>query len=153
MKKMIIAMLAMTLFVSCDPNSMPPPFIVWGPVYIFVENEAGDNLLDPAFDGNILDDDITVEYDGETFAMEYEGNIKTDMFGLYNMGDHLEFGLFKSGYKPSRTFTINWSDGTSDDITFELYANKWGDNKEVVQKIWLNGELLSDDSLAVTIVK
>ncbi len=54
-----------------------------------------------------------------------------------------------------QTFTIHWGDGTSDEIMFDLYVTyrKKGTESTVHRKIWLNGELQSDNSLFVEIVR
>ncbi len=155
MRNVIIALSAVLAFVSCRQD--PPPLIVVGSISIFVKNVSSDNLLDPAFAGNILDDYISIEYSGETFILN-----ELDGAGLFSVlydetnpeNNTLEFGPLSADTHPGKTFTINWGDGTSDSVTFEFYKGKRDkDNIDIVQKIWLNGELQSDDSLVVTIVK
>jgi hypothetical protein len=70
----------------------------------------------------------------------------------------LLFGEFSAdtmdGYH-GETIEIDWGDGTSDEIKFDLYVTymKKGAEAAVHRKIWLNGELQSENQLVVEIVK
>ncbi len=75
MRKIIIAMLMALPFVSCNPNPYLHPPVLSVNIFILVENEVGKNLLDPEFDGNVLDDDISIEYAGETFILNDQDNV------------------------------------------------------------------------------
>ena len=140
---------------------------------LIVRNSFGENLLNPAVGHNILDNDVSVEYNGKIYQIE-NLNAKTRYipsrwYGLrvgkcyledddYDGTTALLFGEFsvdtKDGYH-GEAFTINWNDGTSDKVKFDLYVTyrKRGKESTVHKKIWLNGELQSDDSLVVEIVK
>jgi hypothetical protein len=162
MNKVIITVLVAALSVSCGKTWD----LVNPDVCCFVRNADGENLLDPATEGNILDNEITVDYNGETYGMNGNAGTRAShevWYGLrvepYNdFSDDtpvLKFGEFRStshdsGSYRGETLTINWGDGTSDEIKFDLYVKG---SHNVKQKIWLNGELQSEDSLEVTIVK
>lgn len=183
----IISALFVVLFAGCDKEKedvigyidfgeggLPP----WD-VYFFVNNAAGDNLFDPDFDGNILDRQITVTHNGKTYRMNETSadagySLRTERRGrLYEPDSYyiaLRFGEFykelrSKGYH-NETFTIDWGDGTTDQVRFDSYISFTEDKKgiyvevngvetpaTIVQKLWLNGELKSKNSLTVIMVK
>ena len=147
-------------------------------INMFVKNAAGENLLDPDVEGNILDNDISVEYDGEVWPLEAPGTTRAtepaEWKGLriepYTLGDAspvLKLGEFDPTYEfRGETFTIDWGDGSMSCVTFDCYVThgeispvtgKIVSSDEWVAKIWVDGELLSDglrtDGFAVEIVK
>jgi hypothetical protein len=159
------------MFIACGEGEEKTP--IWDvmsavDVVISVENANGNNLLDPDYEGNIIDD-ITIEQDDKVYTIKQAGtdSLATralpppQWYGLRLFYDQhssetvLLFGEF--GRCHGKTFTINWGDGTSDEIMFDFYVEMEGRKKDqephVYLKIWLNGELQSDDSLVVTIVK
>ncbi len=138
-------------------------------VVILVYNANGDNLLDPDFEGNILDNNITIEYEDEVYAIMTNNEEETATRALpppewYGLRLHyserfdtheLLFGEF--GRCLGNVITINWGDGTSDEVKFDFDVEYKGSGKKyrpyVYLRAWLNGELQSDDSLVVEIVK
>lgn len=153
MKKLFIILILPLVFSVCTKKWD----IVPGTISIIVKNATGDNLLDPDFEGNILDNEIYVEYDGETYTLD-ENAVETRAipaiwYGLRyaEAAKRLWFGQFSTGadYR-GEIFTINWGDGTSDEIKFDLFTRG---SHNVKKKIWLNGELQSENDLVVTIVK
>ncbi len=159
MSKLFVILGALFVFCSCEPR-------IWDfnnpDICIFVKNDKGDNLFDADVEGNILDYDITVDYNGETYSISHTRATHARWLGLrveaYNniLDDTpvLKFGEFKttsgSDSYHGEKFTINWGDGTSDEVKFDLYIQG---RHNVKKKIWLNGELRSENSLDVTIVK
>jgi hypothetical protein len=160
MKKLLLMSLLL-MFAACG--------MIWDfnnpDICFFVKNAAGENLLDPNVEGNILDNEITVDYDGniygldrirtrETIAVWYGLRIEP----LNNIDDTpvLKFGEFFTQHRrdersyQGETLTINWGDGTNDEVKFDLYVK--GTHK-VIKKIWLNGKLQSRNSLVINIVK
>lgn len=149
MKKIAIAM-ALLLFVSCNPNSIPPPN---RDLLIIVENRSGDNLLDPAFEGNILDDDITIEYKGKTISLGNgsEGvSFLTEIHAGAPWLNALRFGWFLCNDHTLKSFIIDWGDGTSDEVAFEWYRD---DNHDDTFHVWLNGESQSNAVMTVKIIR
>lgn len=172
--KFVCAISMMALCSGCKDIVFP----IWDfqPEYvsIVVKNSAGENLLDPETEDNILANEITVEYDGMIYQMKewgaetryipakWEGFFVSMYFGRDPNREEgiraLTLGQFyvdtEAGYH-SEPLTINWGDGTSDKITFDLYTtyNRKGTKSEIHRTIWLNGKLQSNNSLDITIVK
>ncbi len=152
-----MVMLAVMSLVSCKTWDFVNP-----DVCIMIMDDSGNNLLDPDAEVNILSNNITVDYDGQTHSLlrtrdsgpaRWQG-LRIEPYSSSNNSPVLKFGEFKttsgsSSYR-GEVFTINWGDGTSDEVQFDLYVRG---THNVIEKIWLNGELQSDDSLVVTIVK
>lgn len=173
MKKLLLINLVLAVGACSSPNDERAwDFIPWF-VSIDVHNANGDNLLDPDFENNILDNNIHIDYGGEAYPVNerideyYTRAIKPHWYGLvldshpgYGSGKLL-FGEFGTTNAPGgyhgETFSIHWGDGTSDRVSFDLYITWQGrGNKRVPtvhKKLWLNGELQSDNSLLVEIVK
>lgn len=149
MKRIAIAILAVLAFASCDRNMSIPPN---SEMLILVENRFGDNLLDPAFYGNIIDDGISISYNGETIDL---GARDGEMYFRFETHDDpklnsLMFGHFLVHDDTLKTFVINWGDGTSDQVTFEWHYGK----KDLVYNVWVNGESQSTAShMMVKIIK
>lgn len=64
-----IVLLMVYILSACGKDDV---IIDYAPVVISVkvQNEAGDNLLDPSVAGNILDRDISVTYEGNNYPIE-----------------------------------------------------------------------------------
>lgn len=62
-------LLAVTLTSCNDDNDMPIYDYSPYTLLISVENPAGENLLDPETEGNILDETVEMDYDGKTYTM------------------------------------------------------------------------------------
>jgi hypothetical protein len=112
-------------------------------VVIAVKSESGRNLLDPGYSGNILEG-ITVTYNGEEYPWKIEPKTRAEpdlpeMTGLrlstswdITTSYVLLFGEFSIDTKNDRgeTFTINWGDGTTSEVGFDLYATPNGKNEQ-----------------------
>ncbi len=149
MKKTLICLLILTLICSCSKIWDYPTY----DITMLVDKEGVGSLLDPDYAENILNDNVTVEYDGQTYEMvvlDTRANAPRWQ-GLRVRNENLKFGEFspEADYR-GETFIIHWGDGTSDEVKFDLYVKG---RKNVVQRIWLNGKLASDNSLVVRIVK
>ncbi len=120
-------------------------------------------MLDSEVDGNLLGSDIYAEYNDDIYRItmtrdsgpaRWQG-LRIEPYNVY-ANDYtpvLRFGEFKTSSIDEirgETFIIHWGDGTSDEVKFDLYVKG---RKNVVQRIWLNGKLASDNSLVVRIVK
>jgi hypothetical protein len=140
-------LLAVIMFVSCRQVPPPPtPADIY--LTISVENAAGENMLDPAAEGNILDNEIYIVYDEKRYDLNtnyphpFKFEIGTDIDGA----PMLRFGLFQVITR-SDTFTIYWGEGTSDEIKFDMSLTKDEAGKTVWHiKTWLN-KLLDSDNL------
>jgi hypothetical protein len=159
MKNTVLIILFLA-FTACDIQQYGEVDYNTPSVCFFVKNAAGENLLDPNVEGNILGNEITVDYNGEVFDMgdTLTRALKPVWYGLRvepygDVLDHtrvLKFGEFSpvDDYH-DETFTINWGDGTSDEVKFDLYIKR---ELKVVKKLWFNGELLSNDPTKVSFV-
>ncbi len=174
----ITAMAFAVLSTGCDKKESGCGGIVEVDYYfldmvgIIVKDADGNNLLDAGFDGNILSQEITVEFKGETYSVESESvalEPQSDpalWVGEYGIDPDaptaLIFGrLYHLIDEETQELVVNWGDETSDEISFE-YKITWSWNErdckfwhEAVEesKILLNGTLVSEDSLIVEIVK
>lgn len=157
--KKLLSIALLLFFVACDNNDAEHQTTALGTVYIFVTNSNGDDLLDPDVEDNILKSDIHVSYKNDTYTNIYMQTRYAPpppiLFRHINFeiaGYCIAFGSFNTGQGDfhGETFTINWGDGTSDEIKFDLFVEREG---KVFKKIWLNGTMQSDNSLEVTIVK
>lgn len=130
-------------------------------IEFYVTDQDGNNLLDPAFSGNILNQDITMEYnntiypridnDIEFYPIEEEPT-KASYHPFNGLMTNTVNNTLKIGYFNQSTdyeqasFTIDWGNGSKDVITFDqksvpydpddgdLYANC---------QYWLNGRSVS----------
>ena len=171
----IILALCFAVFSSCDDNKEEDDriwdFAKYDAEFV-VKDADGRNLLDPATSGNILDNEIKVSYEGETYdlcigkencfihkhltrdlpAFWYGLRICEECRKYHEEKSVMMFGEFSpTDNHRSKTFTINWGDGSSDEITFDLYIT-WKKNDPTVHKnIWLNG--VEHDSFLFEFIK
>jgi hypothetical protein len=182
MKKILTILIITFSFISCNNRRERGYYEpVFGYSFFFsVENTAGENLLDSATVGNILDNEIYIAYQGERLGEKYENRYRVGdrpskgfQLIIYQSGDdtseylqaNLQANLLSNlpaliFYMPegffNKIFTINWGDSTSDEMKFEMYKTQDEEGKHVFsQKVWFNDELLqpSGKSLMFTIVK
>ena len=161
---LLIAALAFAACENGDKTILPVEYEDYCAVTIAVENSNGDNLFDLFFDDHILKNDIYIDYNDEIFplynALKPTRDVGPPPFEFtYNFYDKLlQLGWFYSnrGFH-GESFTINWGDGTSDEVKFDLYVTWEGkeyySKPTIYKKIWLNGELQSYTQLTVEIVK
>ena len=161
--------LALGLLAACDDESEPVDDMIWDfacyEMRIEVVDEAGNDLLNPATAGNILDDSVRVVYGGVSYsrdtnliqtrylppaplALRY---YKVETTGQYRMA----FGEFTpTDDHENDAFTIEWGDGTADKVAFDCYISWDGDNQPTVhKKIYLNGEPMAGEDYLVRIVR
>ncbi len=117
-----------------------------------VADAAGNDLLDPDSELNILDR-ITVRYNGEDYSIARDEATNTRAYhphwqGLYvrhpeGDGCHLlSFGEFSPDFGDHRNdkLTIDWGDGTKDEITFDFYVTWKKCDPRVHRKFLVNGK-------------
>lgn len=159
--------LALGLLATCDDG--PADDMIWDfacyEMRVEVVDEAGNDLLNPATAGNILDDSVRVVYGGVSYsrdtnliqtrylppaplALRY---YKVETTGQYRMA----FGEFTpTDDHENDAFTIEWGDGTADKVAFDCYISWDGDNQPTVhKKIYLNGEPMAGEDYLVRIVR
>lgn len=168
MKKIVTLLAYVVLFASTGCDS---PILCGGKIWDFVTydicflvaNEAGENLMDPEVEGNLLDEDIYVVYKGETYPMNaaatranpprWQG-LRAEKHSYQDPTIMLKFGEFSpEGDHKGETFTIHWGDGTDDTVKFDLYTTWVACKPTVHKKLWLNGELTSKDEFTIHVVK
>lgn len=166
----VILLCAVSLLSACkrEEEDITWDFVCYMVDFYVSEARTGANLLDAATEGNILNNDIYVEYNGNRYDM-YKNSP-----GLYGYAEtryimpaplglrlrpydfqwnfvskswerrgswHLEFGEFSpaNGYRGSE-FTIYWGDGTSNTVRFDCYVEwKSRNNPVVYRQLWLDG--------------
>lgn len=122
-------------------------------VYMAVKDADGRDLLDPATDGNILNEGLQVTYKGKKYALLSDlytratcprelGFRLMEWKGSY----YLSFGEFDPGGYRRESFIIEWGDGTRDEVTFDLYTTWKRDDPTIHRRLWLNGEELPVNS-------
>lgn len=175
MKKYYLLLLIIPFFLAaCSDNNEVEEIISCGEpiqssewdsshynVMIAVDNGWGIDLLAPEKMGNISDEEIIIEYKGKEYKKQADS--KSDLentFGLRVVYDEssdryfLSFGEFdpEQNYK-GEPFSIKWEDGTEDMITFNLYLTEEAGKQMLHRELYVNGDLLSDNSLSASITK
>lgn len=164
MKHVLICFLtlfAVPFFSSCGNCAVmidPAPV----PVCFIVKDADGNNLLDPAYEGNILGNDIAVTYREEEYPLAMS-EPTGDQMGLYTGAvgaDKIPGLMFGPFYiredRGGDAFSINWGDGNpSEEVKFDFYYTVTAGTCSVKghRKIYLNDKLMSNNSLTVTLVK
>ncbi|MDR0907924.1 MAG: hypothetical protein LBM63_04910 [Rikenellaceae bacterium] len=177
MKKILVILLSALLWTSCSNLGTENPNenrkILCLSLSIYIENTAGENLLAPATEGNILENkiflvDTNKKYEGYDAGYEgyegYEGYVICELsrvewatqFELIvdpsiDDAPFLRYTWAEADVKINdlreNNFIINWGDGTSDEFKV---ITKGG----ITDIVWVNGELQqSDNSRYITIVK
>lgn len=132
------------------------------PVCFIVTDNEGNNLLDPLYDGNILDRNIMVEYEGEQYSLELSEYPNDGKFGLYtgkiDIGTDKMQGIkfwyfYVSKNKGSHDFSISWGDGTADEVKIDYYYKVVDCEPVIYMRAYLDGELHSDNSFIINLVK
>lgn len=132
------------------------------PVCFIVRDNEGNNLLDPAFEGNILDRNIEVTYEGAPYSLQLSEYPFDLMLGLYT--GKIEVGmdiipgimfwyLYMEGDCVSHRFSINWGDGVTDEVKIDYYYTLVKCEPVPHMKTYLNGKLYSDNSLIINMIK
>ncbi len=179
MKRLIFAALLCAVLAGCSKEPEGNWYFNRG-IAFFVENERGNNLLDPDYGGNILQDGISVTYKGERYDLSgvtraeangYEppqfGGLSLRKSWSANVPEAMLFGDFgivsdsSLGVREYRAekLTINWGGESrlTSDIEFDLYTTSGKGERVVHQAIRVTGGVgagtQSDNSLILTIVK
>lgn len=175
-KKITLFSIAITLlfaFFSCDKESheaFPLYDFSCHNIYFEVTDTEGNDLLDPSFSGNLLNQDIVVTYKDKTFNKKKEDAITPRSLPpafldirMFHSEKHNKYHLAFGEFSPesdfvNETFTINWGDETADEIKFDLYIT-WEKNKKeqiptVHKKLYVNEkEVDVDDYFIVRLSK
>ena len=126
-------------------------------IRILVKSENGDNLFDPAFEGNLLNSNINAVYKEKTYQLkDIQSIYPSRLVGLYYFGLFygekvedkyvLTFGEF-SGDVPyeNGSVVIQWEDGTEDVITFSSKQVRGKKGTTIYRSFSLNGEFVTDE--------
>ena len=173
MKRFVYCLMAacsILQFVGCEKADNEPNVLVETnptPVFFIVKDTEGNNLLDADYDGNILNNDITITVNnGATYSITttesapnsstsaglYLGNVKVENIDT----PCLEYWFIHHTDGDKRQhFRIDWGDGTSDIVEVSYYFTTHNQGKDIVshKTVWVNGELNNEDSFIATIVK
>lgn len=144
---------------------------------LWVVDAEGNNLLDPATEGNILDRPVKAMYNGRTYLMNGErdgektrvnlsqwAGLFVSPFPSEDKPPVLWFGEFEGATTHKGvTFTIDWADGTTTDVKFDHIVEwvPWSPEVDdhyteeehpnnipiVTNALWIDGEFVSDDHL------
>lgn len=147
--------LALSALSGCSEEveyGMPIYDFVNPSVCFFVSDAAtGGNLLDPEAAGSILENPIAVVYGGERYEVTAEAvsapatratmprplALRLEGAGEYDRikGYHLAFGEFDpTDDLKGQSFVIDWGDGTSTKVEFDLYVTwdwSWEEGRKI----------------------
>ena len=139
-------------------------------IEIAVVDGNGNNLIDPAYDGNILGNVLQLEYDGKTYELQkddsrhYGDNAEDSDIStrailgvkfrglMTNTKDNtLKIGYFDQDVdRAYEEYCILWGDGTASKIGYEqnmewVYDEKEDSEKPVFHaRYWLDGKEITD---------
>lgn len=151
-------------FASCSNNDDD---IIWDYVPVvyefYVHNVEGRNLLDPATEGNILDQEIYIIRNGERIDAEYGWQdpirsraLPTTWYGVFiapafnpygpDMGNAIYIGEFK-GSENKEEFELMIC-GNSYEIKFSSHIKKGGD---LEREYYFNGFKMSNTRYFITV--
>ena len=139
----VIAILA--LFTSsCEKEE--PLYDTPGPLTfpITLVDENGEYLIN-ADNEEWAKENITVTYNDDIYYLNTENKTHIPFITLESNPNILFFGLF-FGHDFSDKFTLNYSDGTQDEIFFEV-KNYFKNNRSI--KIYLNGKESKDHIISI----
>ncbi len=130
-KLMFILLATMGLFGCSEEHKNDPIEIDFAPISISftVQDRAGNDLLSPQYENNILSDSIYIVYDNMKFPLGVDMSEQTQTRAYYAPLSGLEhskfgndyyftFGSFNGDQNWDDTFEVHWGDGSSDKISF-----------------------------------
>lgn len=140
------------VFTACGDDVIIRDFINTS-ILIQVEDAQGNDLLDPAYERNITNNEIKVLYHDKEYLKDadvdkFRPQTRFNMPRWYGLcsyekdGEYyLAFGEFapEDGYK-KEYFTIDWGDGTKDEIGFDCYITWKKKKPKVHDGLYLNGK-------------
>ena len=169
-----IITLVFLLLTSCEDNDNGN--IIWDiyPVYsdIYLMDAEGNNLLDPNTSGTLYGKQITVDYNGESFSVNWKPETEDTtraylavFKGLtfvkgYSLGEsqtptllnenHLNFGEFDGAKNQNISFTLKIEGYTQSwEVNF-IHNYKWKNGKPVISNhATLNGENVDGYSIEI----
>lgn len=156
MKKLFMSILMLSsLFVGCEENDggREGAAEVKG-LFIAVTDSDGNNLVDPNYEGNMLDNEIVLTYHGESFPLkEFDGMryptqtlwftyrndwyIWEDCIYNYQYIICIESWAAKNNNRGDEC-VIDWGDGTQTIFTIDYYFDEDG----VVSNAYMDGKLI-----------
>ncbi len=140
-----------------DSDNRPIYDFGWFDLKFYVKDAEGNNLLDKTVEGNIANEEITLTYQGKTYAKDGGNNPVTRdssgwFYGLATMKDsngqpYLSFGELDSTTKfVDEPIVITWGDGSTEEILMSqrLY---WNYVDPIIERTFiLNGETHEGDT-------
>lgn len=153
MKKFLLLLASATLFASagCENCDVLRDYTCYN-IRFLITDADGNNMMDPEFEGNILDNGVYAEYNGENYHLMTElPQTRAEMPHWWGLSSSLIFSptqpvkMLFGEFSPTsdyrgETFTIHWGDGTSDVVKFDMYITGTDCEPTVHRKLWFNGE-------------
>ncbi len=158
---LLVLLVVGALFNSCevdsnDQNNPEEPvldidgdFVNYFVDICVLDAETKVNLLDPETDGNILNQKITMDYDGKTYPMvmgtERPQIWYVDFRGLVweltcERTYILSVGVFKTGGTVNVPFAINWGDGSKTDFVVTADVKRIHNDFDVIRSLTVDGQ-------------
>ncbi len=145
-----------------DEERMIWDFINYTVDFAVEDATAGADLLDPASEGNILNQEIKVIYNGKEYSRYTEPDLEiismttrdsfVRPFALrwgkreYTNSYWVTFGEFDPTEElHQERFVIDWGDGTQNEIVLDCYITWKGNDPTVHRALWVDGVAQGDD--------
>lgn len=146
MKKLWLLISGLSMLVGCSNGDD----LIWDfynhSVYFAVKDATGRDLLDPATEGNILNEGLRIVYNGEEYPLLSDLYTRATLprelgFRLAEWkGCHyLTFGEFDPGGYRGEAFVVEWGDGTRNEVVFDLYTTWKRGEPTIHRRLWLDG--------------
>lgn len=165
--KLISCMLLFaSVFTACDDADEGNYIVDFYPidVEVFVTDAKGVNLLDPSVPNSIINSDIQLVYNKETyqldkaFQLDYpKSRAYLPMFSGLTLRTikggqpYLNIGEFDGAQDcVKRSFVIEWGDGTKSEISYSNKAIEKGKDSRAERSFYLDGKEVENP---ITIVK
>lgn len=165
MKRILwIAALCGVLFTACSKDEEGGDIVwdFWNYNMVFaVSDAAGRDLLDPAVAENLLGNDIRINYRKEEFVLSDQSRAsdrgKLALRHGYDDASSryvLAFGSFSpSDNYHGQVFSIDWGDGTRNDLTFDCYVQWSGDEPLIRKRLLVDGEPTAEGPYLIRLTK
>lgn len=155
MKKALILISILTLFINCNSNEKEEEEQIYGGVQVvtslelMVKDNNGKNLLDPANQNSFDKDEIKIFYliDGKKFEfyaehLDYSKGFKVIQNEL-TLEYYINIHLYNDKNEDISTTYIQWNENYTDTIKALFYYPP-NSSSVLLRKIWYNDELKWD---------
>lgn len=165
MKRLLGIAALCILFLSACSKEEEGGNIVWDfwnyNMVFAVTDAAGRDLLDPSVENNLLGNDIRIYYKGKEYVPADESRaLDRGKLALRHGYDEeafryvFAFGLFSPADQyHKQVFTIDWGDGTHNEVAFDCYITGPEDDPVVRKRLFLDGEQTLDSPYLIRLIK